>query len=154
MNDGGISFTFILLFKGFLLKYFVEGPNSTTALTMHIFITMVSITLFVHSTYCIAFCVLLRITDTSRWIKIAWYLPFLVFESILSPDIMCYIQNSTSVWCRLYRTSPWIVIFKFQIVSQASDFLKEFLSDFGKELVSTLLHPGLIPGKGFYLPYL
>ena len=56
--------TLLLLFKAFPLKVFAEVPNSTTVLSMNIFIYMISMIWVFHSTYCLAFFVLLSSTDT------------------------------------------------------------------------------------------
>ena len=104
---------------------------------MQILISIKFIIWFVYSTYCVAFCVFFIITDTGWQINLAQYLSF-YFESSLSPDILCYIQNFTAIFCRCCRTSLWVCIIKLQIVSQYSGLLNS-VSCWFCQYISTFL---------------
>ena len=59
---------------------------------------------------------------------------FLNPESSLIPGILCDLQNFTAIFCKCCRMSSWIVIIKFQIFSQASDFLNRFFCWFWQDI--------------------
>ena len=121
------------------LKVFAEGEILTTVLAMQIFISKKSAVCFFCSLQllCCLLCILVCHWDCVMTKPISMFFS-LSFEYSLRPVVIISLQKNTYICCRHCRKFLWIIIIKFLVVSQASNFLIYFLVDFVK-MVSTSL---------------